>query len=157
MDNAIEPGSVRLMEASALEALFTSLDEAGYRVIGPTVRDDAIVLAELTAVGDLPFGWGVQLEPGGYRLRKRDDSAAFGHSAGPGSWKQFLHPPHEKLWSASRTADGPELDADAAPQPPEKLAFLGVRPCDLRAIQIQDRILGANRDSPYARRRAAVF
>src|SRR5215471_373651 len=39
MDNEIEPGSVRLMEASSLEALFTSLDDAGYRVIGPTVRD----------------------------------------------------------------------------------------------------------------------
>ena len=57
MDNAIEPGSVRLMEAAALEALFTSLDEAGYRVIGPTVRDGAIVLDELAVVGDLPFGW----------------------------------------------------------------------------------------------------
>src|SRR6516164_10751991 len=100
VDNAIEPGSVRLMEAAALDALFASLHEAGYRVIGPTVRDGAIVLDELAAAGDLPFGWGVRLEPGGYRICRRDDTAAFGHSAGPGSWKQFLHPPREKLWSA---------------------------------------------------------
>ena len=78
MGNAIEPGGVRLREAAALEALFTSLDEAGYRVIGPTARDGAIVLDELTAADDLPFGWGVQLEPGGYRLRRRDDTAASG-------------------------------------------------------------------------------
>jgi len=71
VDNAIEPGSVRLMEAAALDALFASLHEAGYRVIGPTVRDGAIVLDELAAAGDLPFGWGVRLEPGGYRIRRR--------------------------------------------------------------------------------------
>jgi ferredoxin len=162
MDNAIEPGSVRLMEAAALEALFTSLDEAGYRVIGPTVRDGAIVLDELAVVGDLPFGWGVQLEPGGYRLRRRDDTAAFGHSAGPGSWKQFLHPPREKLWSARLAEGGFAIDQGGSgsgrdPEPP-RLAFFGVRPCDLRAIQIQDQVLGSgDGNSRYAARRAGVL
>src|SRR5215475_8144786 len=136
VDKAGGPGSVRLMEAAALEALFASLDEAGYRVIGPTARDGAIVLDELAAVGELPFGWGVQLEPGGYRLRRRSDSAAFGHSAGPGSWKQFLHPPREKLWSVS-LADG-GFEAEASDAAPPRLAFFGVRPCDLRAISIQN-------------------
>ncbi len=39
------------------------------------------------------------------------------------------------------------------------MAFVGVRPCDLRAIQIQDQILGApsHPDSAYAARRAGVF
>ena len=39
------------------------------------------------------------------------------------------------------------------------MAFVGVRPCDLRAIQIQDQILGApsHPDSAYATRRAGVF
>jgi ferredoxin len=162
MDNAIEPGSVRLMEAAALEALFASLDEAGYRVIGPTVRDGAIVLDELAVVGDLPFGWGVQLEPGGYRLRRRDDTAAFGHSAGPGSWKQFLHPPREKLWSARLAEGGFAIDQGGSgsgrdPEPP-RLAFFGVRPCDLRAIQIQDQVLGSgDGNSRYAARRAGVL
>jgi hypothetical protein len=32
VDNAIERGSVQLMEAAALETLFTSLHEAGYRI-----------------------------------------------------------------------------------------------------------------------------
>ena len=42
--------------------------------------------------------------------------------------------------------------------PPPRLAFLGVRPCDLRAIQIQDRVLGGDgHESRYAQRRAAVF
>ena len=147
------------LTAAGLEDLHRALTSAGYRVIGPRVAGDAIVLGELKSASELPFGWGVSLSPGGYRLRQRDDAAAFGHSAGPGSWKQFLHLPREKLWSASRTADGLLLDAGADPEPPDKLAFLGVRPCDLRAIQIQDRVLGAGagHQSAYARRRAGVF
>ena len=156
MDEVIQPGSVQLMDAAALEPIFTSLRDAGFSVIGPTVRDGAIVLAELEAAADLPFGWGVRLEPGGYRLRRRTDGAAFGHSAGPGSWKQFLHPPREKLWSASLADGGFEIDpADGAPP---RLAFFGVRPCDLRAIQIQDQVLGSGHgNSRYGARRAAVL
>src|SRR5262249_60201885 len=70
VDKAGGPGSVRLMEAAALDRLFASLHEAGYRVIGPTARDGAIVLDELAAASDLPFGWGVRLEPGGGRPRR---------------------------------------------------------------------------------------
>ena len=126
----------------------------GYRVIGPTAGDGAIVLSELSSAAELPAGWGVTLEPGGYQLRRRDDTAAFGHSAGPQSWKRFLHPPRERLWSATRTAAGFEVSEDDGE--PVRYAFLGVRPCDLRAIAIQDRVLGRP-GSRYAQRRAAVF
>jgi ferredoxin len=162
VDNAVEPGSVRLIEAAALDRLFKSLHDAGYLVIGPTVADGAIVLDELAAASDLPFGWGVQLEPGGYRIRRRQDTAAFGHSAGPGSWKQFLHPPREKLWSARLAGGGFETgqaggDSGQDAGPP-RLAFFGVRPCDLRAIQIQDQVLGGGQgNSRYAARRSSVL
>jgi formate hydrogenlyase subunit 6/NADH:ubiquinone oxidoreductase subunit I len=123
-------------------------------VIGPAVQDGAIVLRELASADELPFGWGVDLAAGSYRLRRRADDAAFGHSAGPQSWKRFLHPPREKLWSATRTAGGFEVSEDDE-QPP-RYAFLGVRPCDLRAIEIQDRVLGQP-GSRYAGRREAAF
>ena len=123
-------------------------------MIGPAVQDGAIVLRELSSAAELPFGWGVKLEPGGYRLRRRDDTAAFGHAAGPQSWKRFLHPPRERLWSAARTAEGFEVAEDG--DEPPRYAFLGVRPCDLRAIEIQDRVLGQP-GSRYAQRRAGAF
>jgi len=127
----------RLISVEGLGQLYESLVAKGYRVIGPTVQDGAIVLRELCSAAELPFGWGVRLEPGGYQLRRRDDEAAFGHAAGPQSWKRFLHPPRERLWSA-------------------RCAFLGVRPCDLRAIAIQDRVL-AQSGSRYAARRARLL
>jgi hypothetical protein len=124
-----------------LVPLVRQLRAGGYRVIGPTVRDGAIVLAELESADDLPYGWGVETSPGRYRLRRRVDRAAFGHAAGPQAWKRFLHPPREPVLSASR--HGGRLAFDSPDEPAERYAFLGVRPCDLRAITGQDRVLGA--------------
>jgi ferredoxin len=136
-----------------LGPLIAALRAQGRRVIGPTVRDDAIVLDELTGDGDLPHGWGVETEAGRYRLHRREDRAAFAHSAGPQSWKRFLHPPEDRLWSAVRTADGFTVSDDEPAVAP--LAFLGVRSCDLRALGILDTVLGGGRR--YAARRADVF
>ena len=97
-----------MLETRGLQRLIEVLTERGYRVVGPTLRDNAIVLAELDSADDLPRGWGVETAPGRYRLRRRSDDAAFGHSAGPQSWKQFLHPPRQRLWSGGR--DGITLE-----------------------------------------------
>jgi ferredoxin len=155
MDTVTAVPVPRLIDAAGLGDLFQVLVAEGYQVIGPTVQDGAIVLRELSSASELPFGWGVRLEPGGYQLRRRDDSAAFGHAAGPQSWKRFLHPPRERLWSATRTAGGFDLDGADDDEPP-RYAFVGVRPCDLRAIAIQDRVL-AQPGSRYAARRARLF
>ena len=144
----------RLIGVDGLGALIEALVADGYQVIGPAVQDGAIVLRDLSSAAELPSGWGVELEPGGYRLRRRDDTAAFGHAAGPQSWKRFLHPPRERLWSAARTAAGFEVAEDG--DEPPRYAFLGVRPCDLRAIEIQDRVLGQP-GSRYAQRRSGAF
>jgi formate hydrogenlyase subunit 6/NADH:ubiquinone oxidoreductase subunit I len=138
---------------ASLEPLVSCLRAEGYTVVGPTESEGAIVLAELTSAEDLPHGWGVETGPGTYRLRQRADRAAFGHSAGPQAWKRFLHPPREALWSAERSDDG--VVFTEAETPVDRYAFLGVRPCDLRAIAAQDRVLGAG--TTYAARRRELF
>jgi sulfhydrogenase subunit beta (sulfur reductase) len=142
-----------LLDAAALPALFGALEARGYTVMGPTVRDGAIVIAELASAADLPYGWGVETEAGRYRLRRREDGAAFGHSAGPQSWKTVLHPPRAMLWSADRTPDGSM--AGGEPEHARRYALLGVRPCDLAAIAVLDRVLTGGRyaDPVYAGRR----
>ena len=139
-----------MIDSTGLALLVTDLHRRGYRVIGPTRRGEAIVLAELAHADDLPHGWGVDVAPGSYRLRARADRAAFGHSAGPQSWKQFLHPPRQLVWSS----DAPPADEDTRPY-----AFLGVRGCDLAAIAVLDRVLagGAYPDTGYTARRDGVF
>ncbi|MEV0173606.1 4Fe-4S dicluster domain-containing protein [Streptomyces sp. NPDC050803] len=147
-----------VLDRDGLNALVAALVAQGRTVIGPTVRDGAIVLAELESADALPFGWGVELEAGRYRLVRREDGAAFAHSAGPQSWKNFLHPARERLWSADRTPSGELSFTPDEPQAPS-YAFLGVRPCDLRAIAIQDRVLAGGRyeDTGYGRRRDGAF
>ncbi|WP_405930157.1 4Fe-4S dicluster domain-containing protein [Streptomyces sp. NBC_00827] len=147
-----------VLDRAGLSALVAALAADGRTVVGPTVRDGAIVLAELDSAEQLPYGWGVELDAGRYRLRRREDGAAFAHSAGPQSWKNFLHPQREKLWSADRSPDG-GLTVRAETATPPSYAFLGVRPCDLRAIAIQDRVLAGGRfkDDGYEARRTGAF
>ena len=147
-----------VLDRDGLSALVQLLGARGRTVIGPTVRDGAVVLDEIASADDLPFGWGTAVEAGRYRLVPRADGAVFAHTAGPQSWKTFLHPQREKLWSADRTPDGRLSVTEENPVQPS-YAFLGVRPCDLRAIAIQDRVLagGRYRDRGYEERRTGAF
>jgi ferredoxin len=155
----VKQGATRaVIGKDGVDELIAVLARAGRTVVGPTARDGAIVLAEISGGDDLPYGWGVELEAGHYRLQEREDGAAFAHSAGPQSWKTFLHPQRERLWTAERRADG-ELAVTADETPPAAYAFLGVRPCDLRAIAVQDRVLagGPAADRGYRGRRERAF
>ncbi|MCZ4514707.1 4Fe-4S dicluster domain-containing protein [Streptomyces sp. ActVer] len=147
-----------VLDRNGLDALVKALAARGHTVVGPTVRDGAVVLSELASADQLPFGWGTRVEAGQYRLVPREDGAAFAHTTGPQSWKSFLHPQREKLWSADRTADGHLTVTEERPEQ-SSYAFLGVRPCDLRAIAIQDRVLtgGHYKDSGYRERRRGAF
>ena len=145
-----------IVDADDLSALFDALRGRGYTVVGPTVRDGAIVVAELTSAAELPFGWGVETEAGRYRLRERADTAAFGHSAGPQSWKTVLHPARARVWSADR-ATGTVVAGESGDRP--RYALLGVRPCDVRAVAILDQVLtgGQHVDPVYSGRRDGAF
>jgi ferredoxin len=138
-----------VIDAAGLRQLVSSLNDRGYRVVGPTKSGAAIVLSEITSADELPRGWAVDVGPGHYRLRRRDDDAAFGHSAGPQSWKQFLHPPRQRLWSSEgeETADPPPY------------AFLGVRGCDLAAIATLNGVLGKGEhpDGGFTGRVSKIF
>lgn len=139
-----------VIDGAGLARLVDELRGRGFRVVAPTLRDNAIVLAEIDSADELPFGWGVDVAPGTYRLRRRDDRAAFGHSAGPGSWKEFLHPARQRVWSSDAGTDG---------EGPPRYAFLGVRGCDLAAIGVLDRVLagGSHPDDGYVGRRDGIF
>jgi len=90
----------------ALQSLIDVLAASDYQVLGPTVRDGAIVYDRIASVSDLPAGWTDRQEAGRYRLERRNDTALFGFAVGPQSWKRFLHPPIQKLWEARNTDEG---------------------------------------------------
>jgi sulfhydrogenase subunit beta (sulfur reductase) len=146
-----------LVERADLHALFDALIRRGYRVVGPTVRDGAIVNAEIFSVSDLPDGLTAVQEGGSYRIEQRKDHALFGFAVGPNSSKQFLHPAARRLWSAGREGDAIRIAEKPVDDRP--FAFIGLRSCDLHALEIQERVLGRGpgADSDYRAHRGRAF
>src|SRR5438093_12495749 len=144
------------LEAAAIGGLVVALAERDYVVVGPTVRDGAVVYDRIQSAADLPAGWTDEQDGGSYRLRRREDGALFGYAVGPHSWKRFLYPPRTLLWRARRSDGGFEVSEPVDDHP--RYAFLGVRGCELAAIHIQDRVfLGEHPDRTYAARRDEAF
>ena len=146
-----------VLSAEGLQALFEALRSRGFRLIGPTVRDRAIVYDDLDSIEDLPRGWTDEQDGGRYRLVPRSDDALFGYAVGQHSWKAFLLPPIQRLLRARR--DGDTVTVTPEPVSEERFAFIGVRACELAAIAIQDRVMmgGAYVDPHYRARRKGLF
>lgn len=131
-------------------------------MVGPTVRNHAIVLDEIERPEELPLGWSDAQGPGRYRLEKRDskgDARVFeGYVVGPDSLKQTLFPTREVLYETERRPDG-KVGFRPATRSESPRAFLGVRACDLAAAEVQDRtFLGGPRVDPrYRTRREQTF
>jgi sulfhydrogenase subunit beta (sulfur reductase) len=145
---------VRVLHRHDFQHLLNALVSRGYRIVGPTVRDGAIIYDEIHAASDLPEGWTDRQDGGIYRLERRKDAALFGYTVGPHSWKKFLFPPRTRLWQADRQPQGFTLrpePLDAAPY-----AFLGVRSCELHAIAVQDKVF-MDTDPLYRAHRERAF
>jgi sulfhydrogenase subunit beta (sulfur reductase) len=156
----VSPPGLRVkanLAAGDLHALFDALKRSGYQVVGPTLRQGAIVYEELASVDDLPRGWTDEQSGGTYRLKRRQDAALFGYAVGPHSWKKLLLRPAVRLW---RARSGPQgFQVLEQPQDTPKYAFLGVRSCELHAIAIQDRVFlgGPYTDPLYRAARENTF
>ncbi|GBD01536.1 Anaerobic sulfite reductase subunit A [bacterium HR18] len=153
------PASRWIVERSDFDALLEALGQRGFTLIGPHVRDGAIVYSPIQRSEDLPIGWTDEQDGGLYRLHRRNDAALFGYAVGPHSWKQFLFPPRLRLWQAHRNGTGGHFEIHEAPLPETPYAFIGVRACELAAIRIQDRIFleGPYVDPYYQALRERLF
>jgi formate hydrogenlyase subunit 6/NADH:ubiquinone oxidoreductase subunit I len=149
-----ERSPARTIDLEAFDGLLQELRARGYRVLGPTVRSEAIVYDEIESVADMPKGWTDEQDGGSYRLKRRDDDALFGFNVGATSWKNHLFPSSLRLW----TSDG-SAAADPAPVQTRPLALVGARSCDLHAIAVQDRTFlgGPNIERDYEQRRRDNF
>lgn len=147
----------RLLDPNGIDSLFDALRRDDFRIVGPKVRDGAIGYEPLGSAGELPIGWADEQEAGRYRLVQRSDGAYFGFAVGPDTWKRFLFPPRVRLWKAKQTKTGFRIVEEA--EDPPKQALIGVRACELRAIEIQDGVfLGQETVEPvYAGRRDRLF
>lgn len=154
------------LSPNALEALFVNLKQEGYQIVGPTLKDGAIVYQNIDSAQQLPRGWQEHQRPGSYKLesliktrgavtqRPHTRGPFFAHRLGPEGARPWFLPPKQQLWSAKKKVSTETAKSVQTPPsqyeifyPPEraakltkKTAFIGLRACDLKAISIQDRI-----------------
>jgi len=144
-----------VLDRAGIDRLIGALSARGHRVLGPTVRDGAIVYGDVSTTDDLPVGWKDEQEAATYRLTRRGDEALFGYVVGPQSPKTYFHPAEVVVWAGARTKQG---FAASPPAAPPRYAFLGLRPCELAAIAVQDRVLlRGEPDAVYGGRRDGSF
>ncbi len=147
----------QVLERENFGQLFAKLQEVGFTLIGPTVRDKTIVYEELASVEELPIGWTDQQDGGSYRIERRDDEALFGYVVGSQSWKKFLFPPQSVLFEIGKVGDALTFSEPELPE--QRRAFIGVRACELAAIKIQDKVFleSEHVDRTYQHNREGIF
>jgi formate hydrogenlyase subunit 6/NADH:ubiquinone oxidoreductase subunit I len=150
-------GSKVAIQKSELNRLISALRDSRYETIGPRVDNQAISYAPIKDLDDLPRGYSSDQERGYYRLHKNAHQRYFDVTPGQDSWKKFLFPPRTTLFTAARENGkwGENITQDQNP----KYAFIGVRPCDLSAINVQDKVFIREDyvDPIYSTRRANIL
>lgn len=146
-----------ILSKPSLQQVLDHLRANGFTLIGPTVRDSAVVLDEIHEISELPIGWSLEQKAGSSRLVRTHSTDYFGCTVGPHSWKSYLFPPRVDLLTAHRNGNGWTFEPAKDESPP--YAFIGVRSCDLHAIALQDDVFvnGPISDPHYAHRRAQAF
>lgn len=149
--------SPHLLSPTQINLLIQALTCRGYEVVGPTIRDGAILYDRVSSLEDFPRGWTDEQQGGKYTLKRRGDEALFGYTLGPHAWKKYLFPANTRLWKAQRTNGHFQILPEELTPP--KFAFLGVRSCELHAMSIQDKVFlqGLFADPAYRSRRADNF
>jgi len=150
-------GSRVAIRKPEFDRLLANLAQAGYQTIGPRVKDAAVVYGPIGGLRDLPQGVTSEQTAGYYRLKPSGNERYFDLTAGPQSWKQYLFPARSELFKLAKENGNwrEELLNQATP----KYAFIGVRACELSAIEVQDRVFLRDdfSDPIYRQRREQVF
>jgi ferredoxin len=136
-----------------LDRLIGALADQGYEVIGPRSDGTAIRWGPIANRQDLPCGVRAVATPGHYRLQAGDGAERFAWGPSPDSVKRWLHVPEARLARAERDNGAFHVLADAPST--ARFAFLGLRPCDVAALERLDRVLLGNGfvEEQYAARR----
>lgn len=133
-----DKNSIKVVDRNAIDGIISLLKSEGFITVGPTLRDKTIIYDEIENTSELPIGWTDEQEAGHYRIKRRNDEALFGYNVGPHSWKKYLFPPKLELFEANK--NGKSFEIKTILTDTTKYAFIGVRSCELHAIQIQDKV-----------------
>jgi sulfhydrogenase subunit beta (sulfur reductase) len=156
IEQPLSTGSMVIIPKPDLDLLMVDLRTYGYDTVGPKLYDDGIVYSRIEGLNDMPRGFSSKQQPASYRLIQTGKARYFDFIPGGQSWKQFLFPPFQTLFKAVKE-DNWNIKENDEPSP--RYALIGVRACELAAIQIQDKIFLREdfSDPIYRMRRENLF
>jgi sulfhydrogenase subunit beta (sulfur reductase) len=157
-DQFLEIGTTVAIQKVELDHLFAQLVKMGYQVIGPKAKDHTIIHAPLKTASELPLGYSSLQEPGKFQLTQGDHLNYFDVTNGPHSWKEYFFPSKSELMRFHKN-NGKSWNVEEAVNETPHYAMVGVRPCDLAAIEIQDKVFMREAwcDPIYRARRENAF
>lgn len=140
-----------------IDDLLHVLQDNGYKCVAPRHIEGVINYAAITKASELPWGLQDEQAPGHYKVIKSDLKRAFAFTVPVQSVKPMLFKAKENVWKAIRNEQGKLVFEPQVVY--EKIAVFGVRACDLRAIETQDRVFMDNtyKDTRYIKRRENQF
>lgn len=132
-----------------LQTLLDVLAAEGYDCVGPTVLDDVIQYRPISQVSQLPKGISDQQTPGRYRLQHLTHEHFFSWTHSAQGLKPLSFAPREPLWTVQQATDE-TLEFLPCTPAIKPTAVIGVRACDLAALDLQDRhFLQPDNPDPY--------
>lgn len=148
----LELDSNVVIQKQDFDLLLIKLQGLGYETIGPRVENETLIYSSIQSLDDLPQGYKSEQEAGHFRLAHTGHSRYFDAIPGAQSWKQFFFPPRLELFELQKNSGGWEVKNSDSPTP--AYALIGVRGCELAAIQIQDKaFIRSDFVDPYYRAR----
>ncbi len=147
MDAEGAGGPQFFLPRAALSDLVDGLRQEGYTVLAPVERNQAISLQPIESAKQLPQGVKDDQDGGHYRLVPGDPQLSFEYVVGADGPKTYLFPAELPLFTFHVENSGFVLDEGLPPVP--KLAILGMRPCELAAVRVQDRVFGFDDPRPF--------
>ena len=149
-ERLLAPDAVVALPKPRFDALLEALQARGYQTHGPRVRDGVLTYGPITGLADLPQGFVAHQQAGRYRLEQTGHSFYFAVTPGPDTWKRYLFPSRRELFRFRRR-DG-RWEAQPPPLDLPRYALIGVRPCELAAMRVQDAVfLREDFADPYYR------
>jgi sulfhydrogenase subunit beta (sulfur reductase) len=134
-DIPLDVGSVVALPKARLDDLLTRLREKDYQTIGPRTADGTVVYQPIQNASDLPRGFTSREDAGQYRLVTSGNSRYFDITPGAQTWKQIFFPPRISMFSLCKNGG---WKTQPSGDPAKLYALIGVRPCEIAAIKIQD-------------------
>ncbi len=143
-----------VISIEGLDDLIGVLKAEGYEVWAAREGDGGLELGPIAGAADLPRGRVEDAEAGRVRLVDGPRDAFFDHTLPMQGLKRVVYPAQEKLYSS-----GSDLVAEEAPVDAPPTAVIGVRPCDLAALETLTTVFegGPFVDGRFRQRREALL